>query len=122
MFYTKKVKDEIEKRQDIFFDVIMDTIELKIAESRQYGHRETIELRNDLMDLITAFGISLGAKPKKIADSYQLERLEKFQKDLLVETNRRIEEEKVKIGKSLTKIGVKNAYDKVTGQKTPKKV
>lgn len=90
-----RVENFIKRREDFAFDVYMDALDKK-----------TQKLNAELLDVIFTVAVSAGVTAKKLASNFKLETLEKFSDQILVELDKRKEEELKKRNE------VKNVYDK----------
>lgn len=130
MFYTAKEKREVFDKLDTFFDVIMDTIDLKVSGLHKEGKEKQDSLRNELMDLILAISLTLGVKPKAIVENYNPDKIKKYAEEINEEVMRRLNELKsagkpdilVAQEEQATLNTVKSETAKKTGQKSKNKV
>lgn len=105
--------------------VVVDTeLELERVEKKIYDMADSMAdfitaTKNELLDIIFASAMAANVSPKKLAEKYNLDGLEKFSKELIKQVDIRIKKEKEKYAK-----GIKNVYDKavkVAKKTTPRK-
>lgn len=100
--FNKKVKEH--KREEDFFDAIMDTVDETVK-------IEIKKLRYELMDLIFAVASAIGIKPKKVAENYHPDIIGDYATKLRDEADKLAEkhiiEQHKKLEKDLKKTGAK---------------
>lgn len=100
--FNQKAKQN--KREEDFFDAIMDTVDDTVKAS-------TDKLRCELMDLIFTVAVTSGAKPKKVAENYTPDVVNEYALKLRDEADKLVEkyilEQHKKLEKEIKKTGAK---------------